>query len=195
MIVIVNTGGANISSITNALDRLDLKWCISDNPDTLLKAQRLILPGVGAAKASMDKIQKAELVDCIRSLKQPTMGICLGMQLLFEYSDEGGVSCLSCIPGKVSEIPKDKGLVIPHMGWNQLNISHETPLLKDVTEGSYVYFVHSYQAPVNEYTMATCEYGYKIPAVVQNGNFFGAQFHPEKSGLVGQQIIRNFAEI
>ena len=195
MIAIVNTGGANISSVVNAMNRLNIAADLTQDPDKIYQASKVIFPGVGAAKASMDKIKKAELVSVMRELKQPTLGICLGMQLLFERSDEGDTDCLGIIPGTVSKIPDTEGLSLPHMGWNRLIFDKPSPLLKGLEEGVYAYFVHSFQGPINAHTVASVEYGVKIPALVQRDNFFGAQFHPEKSAKNGEQILRNFIEL
>ncbi|SMF78294.1 imidazole glycerol phosphate synthase subunit HisH [Pseudobacteriovorax antillogorgiicola] len=192
MIAIVNTGGSNLSSVSNAIDRLDCPWIITQDPDIILKAEKVLLPGVGAARASMDKIIKAELSEMLPRLTQPTLGICLGMQLLFEGSDEGQTACLGMIPGRVTAIPRNEGLTLPHMGWNRLSFKSDSALLKNVEEGSFVYFVHSFQGPINQYTKAATHYGVEIPALVEKDNFFGAQFHPEKSAAIGQTMLRNF---
>lgn len=193
MIVIVDTGGANLSSVINALDRLNVKASVTTDPELILKASKVLFPGVGAARASMDRILKAELDGVMRELKQPTLGICLGMQLLFESSTEWDTACLGIIPGQVKEIPKADKLSLPHMGWNQLVFDQEdSPLLKQLDPGSYFYFVHSYEAPSSSYTVAHVNYGSQIPAIVAKDNYFGVQFHPEKSAENGQKILRNF---
>ena len=194
MIAIIDTGGANLSSVSNALDRLDRDWVITTDHEQIRSASHVILPGVGAAKDSMQRIRQANLVELIRSLKQPTIGICLGMQLLYEYSEEGQTECLGIIPGEVSHIPKQSGLSLPHMGWNQLvPRGGGSILLKDVpAEQNWFYFVHSYRGAVNEYTKATTNYGCEVTAIVEKDNFYGTQFHPEKSASAGEQILRNF---
>ncbi len=195
MIAIVDTGGANLSSVINALNRLHTKSLVTCQPDQIFKASKILFPGVGAAKASMDRIQKAELKHVMQELKQPVLGICLGMQLLFEGSTEGDTSCLGIIPGLVHQIPKHRDLSLPHMGWNRLRHDHDSLLLQHIDPGAYFYFVHSFQAPDSDYTVAHVNYGVKIPAIVEKDNYFGVQFHPEKSAKNGQLILRNFLEL
>ena len=192
MITIINCGGSNLASVCNALDRLDAPWQISNDPDQIFKADKVLLPGVGHASQAMAKIEKASLQDLLPKLTQPTLGICLGMQLLFESSEEGDTECLKIMPGRVHRIPESQGLSLPHIGWNRLLFQGRSDLLKGIDEGSFMYFVHSYQAPMGPETKAYCEYGCPVPAVVERDNFFGAQFHPEKSAQLGQKLLGNF---
>ena len=144
----------------------------------------------------MKRLQAKSLVDCVRALTQPVLGVCLGMQLLFEESEEdGGVKTLGLIPGRVALLPESPGVTVPHMGWNNLDIKRETPLLRGFDATTRFYFVHSFAGPVNEYTLASCEHGTSFAAVVQRGNFYGAQFHPERSGAAGAQLLKNFLEM
>ncbi|MCX6130386.1 MAG: imidazole glycerol phosphate synthase subunit HisH [Proteobacteria bacterium] len=192
MIAIVDTGVANIRSVANAVERSDRAYCITREASSIAQASHVILPGVGHARASMLRLEQLQLIETIRNLKQPVLGICLGMQILYEKTAEGPTDCLAIIPGQVEQI-KDFGLSLPHIGWNTLQFSQaHSPLLEGLQESCQVYFVHSFRAPMTEATQAFTEYGEKIPAVVSFKNFHGTQFHPERSGPIGQRIIRNF---
>jgi imidazole glycerol-phosphate synthase subunit HisH len=196
VIAIVNTGCANIASVRNACERLGMIPVVTTNPETILKMDHVILPGVGAAGAAMDRIRDRELFDCLRQVTKPMLGICLGMQLLFEKSTEGDVSCLGLIPGHVAKLVPKENLPVPHMGWNRLEFGSDRSLLgKGVAEGSFVYFVHSFVAPQGPHTRATFQYSGRFPAIVEFDNHFGVQFHPERSGEVGARILRNFLEL
>ncbi len=199
MIAIINAYGGNISSIVFGFERLQKKCVLTTDPDVIRSASHVILPGVATAKQSMNALQKFKLVELIRELKQPVLGICLGMQILYESSEEGEVDCLSLVPGKIvhlSKIQKSVALPFPQMGWNQLEINTEnSPLLKGVENYSYFYYVHSFAAPITTHTIASTEYGSRFTGIVQNRNFFGTQFHPERSGKIGERILQNFIEI
>lgn len=192
LIGIVDSGGANLASIQFAIQRAGFNSFLSADQAALEKADKLILPGVGAASLAMNNLQEKKLIDFLRNTNQPIMGICLGMQLLFEHSEEGNVNCLGLIPGKVKSIPKDDNFSIPHMGWNQLNQLNDCSLLRGIPENSYVYFVHSYYAEVSQYTLASCKYNVEVSAIVGQTGIWGCQFHPEKSGEIGTQIIKNY---
>jgi glutamine amidotransferase len=194
-LAIIDSGGANIASLQFAVQRLGIETDLTTDPARLKSASHVLLPGVGAAADCMSRLQSAGLVETIRQLKQPMLGICVGMQLLFESSEEGDVECLGVLPGRVRRFNDRNGLPIPHMGWNQLEFRRPSPLLNDIANGDYVYFVHSYAAPVSELTLAATEYGDQFAAVVQRGNVYGAQFHPERSAKVGAQLIKNFLEL
>lgn len=197
MITIIDYGAGNLFSVQNALNFLGLENQVSSDPDDLNRADGLILPGVGAFPLAMEKLRETGLVSCIQENAKikPLLGICLGMQMLFEESEEfTRTEGLSLIPGKVDKIVCP--YKIPHMGWNSLEITRKSPLLKGVSEGDSVYFVHSFMAYTSgENISAQCDYGVKVPALVERGNVFGAQFHPEKSGEVGLQILRNFGDL
>ena len=195
--VIVDSGGANIGSVSHALDRLGRSHIVSQDGAAIAAADKVIFPGVGAAAAAMLKVRQLGLFEVMGRLEQPVLGICLGMQLLFADSEEGGSDCLGIIAGSVTKIKAEPCLPLPHMGWNRLQfIETSHPLLRDVDTAAQVYFVHSYMAPLNQTTLAYCEYGQqKIPAIVQQGNYYGCQFHPEKSAAVGQTILRNFLDL
>ena len=194
-LVIIDSGGANIASLQMAVERLGVPADLTTDPERLRTASHVILPGVGAAADCMGRLRQAGLVDTIRELKQPLLGICVGMQLLFESSEEGDVPCLGLLPGRVQRLPHRAGLPVPHMGWNQLEFNRSTPLLNDIAAGDYVYFVHSYAAPLGEATLATTTYGNPFTAVVQRDNVYGAQFHPERSARIGAQLLRNFLRL
>ena len=198
MIAIIDSGGANIASVTFALERCGATATLTTDAEMIASADKVVLPGVGAAPVAMAQLQKAGLVDCIRGLTQPVLGICLGMQLLFERSEEGDTALLGLIPGTVGAFQPAPGLSIPHMGWNRLLPTAGTvanPLLKGIDDGAHVYFVHSYFAPVSGDTVAACRYGADFTALVAHGNFMGAQFHPERSGPIGGRILQNFLEL
>jgi glutamine amidotransferase len=194
-LAIIDSGGANIASLQFAVERLGLPSDLTTDPATLRAATHVILPGVGAAADCMGRLQNAGLVDTIRGLRQPLLGICVGMQLLFDSSEEGNVSCLGILPGRVQRFATRPELPVPHMGWNQLEFRTPSPLLADIQPGDHVYFVHSYAAPVSDLTVATASYGDPFTAIVQRGNVYGAQFHPERSAKVGAQLLQNFLRL
>ncbi|HWA24958.1 MAG TPA: imidazole glycerol phosphate synthase subunit HisH [Lacunisphaera sp.] len=195
MLAIVDSGGANIASVRFALERLGVASELTADPEVIRGAARVILPGVGSAQEGMKRLQGKGLVDCVRRLQQPVLGICLGMQLLFESSEEGDTPSLGLIPGKVARLPESPGVTVPHMGWNTLTMRPDTPLLQGFDAATRFYFVHSFAGPVNAFTLASCEHGTPFAAVVQRGNFSGVQFHPERSGAAGAQLLRNFLEL
>ena len=194
-LAIIDSGGANIASLMFALERLGVPSELTTDKQRLRSASHVILPGVGTAADCMARLEKADLTDAIRSLRQPLLGICVGMQLMFESSEEGDVQCLGLLPGRVRRFPDRAGLPVPHMGWNQVRSRKPTSLLSDIEDGAYVYFVHSYAAPVSELALATTDYGGEFTALVQRGNIFGAQFHPERSAKVGAQLLKNFLAV
>jgi glutamine amidotransferase len=191
-VVIVDGGGANIASLLFALERIGWRGQLSRDPATIRSAERVILPGVGAARSAMERLEGAGLADVLRGLRQPLLGICLGMQLLFDVSEEDATPCLGLIPGTVARLPDGPGRPVPHMGWNELSLTRASPLLEGVPEGSHCYFVHSYAAPEVPSTVATTDYGVRFSSVVVRGNFMGTQFHPERSGPTGSRILANF---
>jgi glutamine amidotransferase len=194
MITVVDSGGANLSSVLFALERLGVKTRLSRDPDEIRKSPKVLLPGVGAAAAAMDTLRERELVECLRGLKQPVLGICLGMQILFERSEEGDADCLGVIPGRVGRLAAQPGLPIPHMGWNRVrSVSGGCALLDEGEE--FFYFVHSFAAPLCPAVKGVADYGVEVPAVVERGNWFGAQFHPERSGAPGHRFLERFARL
>ncbi len=194
-VAIVANGGANIASLRFALDRLGASSQLTGDPDELRRAPRVILPGVGAAADAMERLRALHLAEVIPTLRQPVLGICLGMQLLFASSDEGDTACLGLIPGRVGRFPRRDGLPVPHMGWNQVHVRAPSPLFAGLDPDSYLYFVHSYAAPVGPWTLATTDYGGEFSAVVRHENFHGAQFHPERSSRAGSRVLANFLEL
>jgi glutamine amidotransferase len=193
-VAIIDNGGANIASLRFALDRLGVSSLVTSDAEAIRRAPRVILPGVGAAGDAMERLRAAGLASLIPQLTQPVLGICLGMQLLFVSSEEGETGCLGLIPARVTRFPDRRGLPVPHMGWNQVRARASSPLLRGVDDGAYVYFVHSYCAPVGPWTDATTDYGGEFSALVRHRNFMGAQFHPERSSQAGQRLLANFLE-
>ena len=201
MIGIIDYDAGNIRSVEKALAALHEEAVLSRDPKTLLAADKLILPGVGAFGDAMDNLKKYGLDEVIHEAVDrqiPLLGICLGLQLLFEESEESpGVEGLGILKGKIKRIPDEDGLKVPHIGWNSLHLEHDGRLFQNIPENSYVYFVHSYylEAQDPEIVKASTEYGVHIHASVEKGNVFACQFHPEKSSETGLQILKNFAEI
>lgn len=191
-VVLIDSGGANIGSVMYALERLGVQARLTADPARIVAAERVILPGVGAAGTAMALLRERGLVEVIRGLTQPLLGICLGMQLLFDASEEGEVECLGLIPGRVSALRPAPGIRVPHMGWNRLDRLRDDPLLAGLADDAQAYFVHGYAAPVNAYTLASSTHGDTFAAVVRRGNCWGAQFHPERSADVGARLLANF---
>jgi imidazole glycerol-phosphate synthase subunit HisH len=194
-LVIIDSGGANIASLRFAFERLQCAPVVSADPDTVRNATHVVLPGVGAAADAMARLRRAGLVDVVPALRQPVLGICLGMQLLFERSDEGDTTCLGAIPGSATRMRSEPDRPVPHMGWNQLRIERNGRLLDQVESGEYAYFVHSYAVGVSSATVASCNYGREFSAVVERDNFHGTQFHPERSAGTGARILSNFLSL
>lgn len=191
-LAIIDSGGANIASVKFACQRLGADPVFTDDPDEVRRAERVILPGVGTAAAAMAQLEHTGLADCIRGLTQPVLGICLGMQLLFDSSAEGDTPCLGIIPGRLERLAAAPGLRIPHMGWNTARAVRDDPLLAGLEAAPWFYFVHSYAAPISDHSLATSEHGKAFSAVVGRGNFRGVQFHPERSAADGARLLRNF---
>lgn len=193
-VVIVASGGANIASLQFALERLNTPSRVAAHPAAIRDATHVILPGVGAAADAMVRLRRNRLDELLPELRQPVLGICLGMQLLFGASEEGPTRCLGIIPGSASRIADAPGRPVPHIGWNTLVIERESALLAGLQTGDYAYFVHSYALPVSRATVAAALYGTAFSACVEWNNFFGVQFHPERSAAVGARVLRNFLE-
>jgi glutamine amidotransferase len=191
-VAIIDSGGANITSLRVALGRLGAESVVTSDADVIRRATRVLLPGVGAAHDAMARLRISGLDRVIPSLKQPLLGVCLGMQLLFDSSEEGPAKGLGVIPGSVDRLRPAPGLPVPHMGWNQLVQTKPDPLLDGISGLDYVYFVHGFAAQVGEHTVASVDYGGNLTAVARHGNFCGTQFHPERSGTVGARILSNF---
>lgn len=199
-VVVIDSGGANLASLLFALQRLGARAAVSTDAARIRSATHVLLPGVGAAHDAMARLRAAGLDQLLPTLKQPLLGICLGMQLLFDTSEEAasGASqtpCLGVVPGRVQRMRAGPGLPVPHMGWNQIEPLADDPLFDGIQRGDYVYFVHSYAAPIGERTLAATDYGSPFTAVVRRGNFRGVQFHPERSAAVGARLLGNFLAI
>jgi len=192
-LVIVDTGCANLASVKFAFDRLGVDAAITHDADTILSADKVILPGVGSAPFAMKSIYNKGLFPVLKTLEQPVMGICLGMQLIFETLEEGGetIPGLGLVPGQVTSLDT-KGKPSPHMGWNTLRRESDDPLLEGINDNDYAYFVHSFAASVSVITLASTEYGSPFSAIVRHNNVYGCQFHPERSSKVGARILENF---
>ena len=193
---IVHLGAGNTASVLFALERLGAKAVVTADPQTIADAERLVLPGVGAAAYAMRRMGELGLTDVIKAFPRPLIGLCLGQQLLFETSTEnGGAEMLGLIPGQVTAMVPAPDRPVPHMGWTRLDDLADDPLLEGVEAGAYVYFVHSFVCPPSPATLATADYGVKVPAIVRTGNRWGCQFHPERSARPGAQILKNFLEL
>jgi glutamine amidotransferase len=193
-VAIIKYNAGNIYSVVNALRRLGIEPTITDNAEELQSADRVLFPGQGNAKTTMDYIRSHRLDEIIRGLRQPVLGICVGMQLLCRHSEEGDTDCIGIFPADVVRFrPQTHEEKVPAMGWNSL---HElsTPLLDGIAEGDFTYFVHSFYVPKGDYTIATTNYIVPYSAAIHRDNFWATQFHPEKSGKVGEQILRNFLD-
>ena len=193
--VIIDSGGANLASLQFALQRLGASAAVTTDSTAITRARRVILPGVGAAADAMQRLRSAGIAELLPTLKQPVLGICLGMQLLFSRSEEGSTDCLGILPETVRRLKPSPGLPVPHMGWNQLAPLKDDPILEGIAANDYVYFVHSYAVPVSAITLASTDYGIAVSAVVRKGNFWGAQFHPERSAGTGARLLANFLRL
>ncbi len=194
-VVILDTGCANLLSVKSSIKRLGYDPVVSRDADVVLRADKLFLPGVGTAQAVMDQIRERDLLELIQACTQPVLGICLGMQILGSHSDENlGVKTLGIIDQPVLKMT-DHGLPLPHMGWNRVYAKAGDRLFRDIEDGAYFYFVHSYAMPVCTNTLAQANYGEPFTAAVQKDNFFGVQFHPERSGAAGAKLLKNFLEM
>lgn len=198
-LALIDAGGANLGSVRYALERLGARPRLVRDADALGSPTRIILPGVGAAAPSMQLLRTRGLADALRASTVPLLGVCVGMQLLFEASAEGEVECLGLLPGRVEAIAGGPGLRVPHMGWNTLHHRAASPLLAGIDEGAYAYFVHSFAVPVTPATapvvLAETTHGAPFAAVVGQGHRFGAQFHPERSSAVGLRLLQNFLDL
>jgi len=191
--VIVDSGGANISSLRFALGRLGCAAPLSADPELIRGASHVFLPGVGAVDDAMRRLERSGLAEVVKALRQPVLGICLGMQLLFEASEEdGGRNCLGLIPGCVARIPAGPDRPVPHMGWNLTSLAADCPLFAGLQGAAHFYYVHSYAVPPGPDTVAVADYGGEFTAVVSRGNFHGTQFHPERSGPAGARVLASF---
>lgn len=192
-VAVVSYGAGNVASVQFALERLGATVRLTADPVEIAEAERVILPGVGAAGYAMSRLAALNLIAPLRAFERPLLGVCLGQQLLFERSDEGdGVELLGFIPGAVKRLEPAGDLPVPHMGWSRLTRDHVDPLLAGVEDGAYAYFVHGFVCPDGPATVARADYGGPVPAVVRSANRWGCQFHPERSAQAGATILKNF---
>ena len=194
MIAIIDYKMGNLRSVENALKRLGAEFCVTADPAIIRAADKVLLPGVGNAAEAMHNLREAGLVEVIRSLRRPVLGICVGMQVMCRHSEEGDVDCLNIFDARVKRFTPSAEVKVPHMGWNKIG-NLDTKLFKGLEGGSYVYFVHSYYPELCPDTIATSSHGVMFSAALKYENFYGTQFHPEKSGDVGERIIENFLNL
>lgn len=196
MIAIIDYDTGNLRSVCNALERIGAKYCVTDDVAVIRSADKVLLPGVGEASSAMSKLKERGLCNVIKELTQPVLGICIGMQLMCMHSEEGDVDCLGIFPTAVRRFVADRehGVKVPHMGWNRIN-NLKSPLFKNIDEGAFVYFVHSFAPDVCDEAVSLSCNGRQFASALAKGNFYGTQFHPEKSGDVGEQILKNFIEL
>ena len=193
-VVLVDAGGSNIGSVRYALQRLGVDAELTGDATTIRAADRVILPGVGAAAVCMARLRELDLVDVLRTLEKPLLGVCVGVQLVFAHSEDDDTPCLGLLPGRVRKLHAAPGIRVPHMGWNTLQRRRGGSLVEGIADGDHAYFVHSYAAAVDDDCLCSSEHGQRFAAVVQRGNVAGAQFHPERSGAVGARLLKNFIE-
>ncbi|MDX1516152.1 MAG: imidazole glycerol phosphate synthase subunit HisH [Woeseiaceae bacterium] len=191
-VAIIDSGGANIASLRYAFQRLGVDATLTVDAERIRNARRVVLPGVGAARDAMQRLRDAGLVDVIRALQQPLLGICLGMQLLADASEEENVDCLGILPGIAARLPADVEHPVPNMGWCRIERFADHPLLGGIASGEYFYFLHSYALPVADETLASADHATPFSAVVARGNVMAAQFHPERSSAAGARLLGNF---
>ncbi|MCH8928864.1 MAG: imidazole glycerol phosphate synthase subunit HisH [Candidatus Marinimicrobia bacterium] len=194
MIGLIDYGGGNITSVSNALDRLGVNYVKGSTPSDFAGVDKIIFPGVGEAKTAMDAIGKGDLIPYITSLEIPFLGICIGLQILFDYTDERSTKCMGIIQGKLKKFDS-KDNKVPQIGWNRVLFSDDSPLFHGIEDGAYFYFVNSYYAPEIPETIAITEYGINFSSVVNKDNYYGVQFHTEKSGEIGEKLLKNFIEL
>jgi len=194
MIALIDYGAGNLKSVANALNDLQTEYIITDKSDEINSAEKVIFPGVGEATSAMNKLIEKDIVEAIKSTSKPLLGICLGMQLLATFSEERNTKCLDVIKTVVKQFDNSQ-LKVPHMGWNKIEYNTQNKLFNNVNSGENFYFANSYYVPINEFTIASTNYGIIFSAALNKNNFYGVQFHPEKSGKVGLQILRNFIEL
>jgi glutamine amidotransferase len=193
-VVIVDAGGANTGSVRYAIERLGVNALLTTDAATIRGSARVILPGVGTAAAVMRRLRELELVDTLRTLRQPLLGICVGMQILFERSREGDVECLGLLRGDVERLPTSADARVPHTGWSRIKPVRGSTLFEAADEGAFAYFVHGFAAAPSRDCIALCEHAWPFAAAVERGNVAGVQFHPERSGAFGARVLRRFVE-
>lgn len=194
MIAMIDYGAGNTASVANVLKQLNAEFVLTNEKQKIIEADKIILPGVGEASSAMNKLKELYLIDTIKNLSKPFLGICLGMQLLCEKTDEGNVECLGLIPAHVKRFDDDK-VKVPHMGWNDIRQLNDKAIFNKIKENTFFYFAHSYYVPENEFSTSVCNYGINFSSSIKYKNFYGVQFHPEKSAEQGIQIIKNFLDL
>ena len=194
MIGLVDYGTGNLTSVANSLDRLKVGYFKGSNASELSRADKIIFPGIGEAKTAMDSIEKQDLISHIKSLQIPFLGICIGLQILFDHTEERDRDCIGVIGGDIKKF-NDNSLKIPQIGWNKVSIKVDSPLFHGIEDEAYFYFVNSYYAPLVSETIAVSEYGIDFTSALQKENFYAVQFHTEKSGLIGEKLLKNFVEL
>lgn len=193
-VAIIDSGGANIASLRFAFGRLGVNAVLTTDAGRIRSADRVVLPGVGAAAAAMRRLRDSRLDELIPTLEQPVLGICLGMQLLADASEEGGAECLGVLPGTAGRLAASPDTPVPHMGWSRVSMTRRHPLFRGIEDGSFFYFLHSYALPVADYALATAKHSAIFTAVLAHRNFFAAQFHPERSSAAGARLLSNFLD-
>jgi len=194
VIGIIDYGAGNIRSLGNALERLGKPFFVSQEIDRLQSAEKLILPGVGEARSAMEALNRVGLLEWLKTVRVPYLGICIGMQILFEHSDERDTACLGIVPGRVARFDETR-VKVPHMGWNSVSLETPSPLFQGIRDGEYFYFVHSYGAPPVSGAIGLSKYGRPFSSAVHYNNYYGVQFHAEKSGKAGLQVLKNFVDL
>jgi imidazole glycerol-phosphate synthase subunit HisH len=194
MIAIIDYGAGNVASVANAIEKLGKEFVITNNEYTIYKAEKIIFPGVGEASFAIRQLHLLNLFSFIRMIKKPMLGICLGMQLMCEFSDEGNTSCLGIFPGR-NVMFDSKLCTVPHMGWNEVKQIKQSKLFDGIKDNEFFYFAHSYYLPVNEFTTSTANHSVDVTASIEKDNFYGVQFHPEKSGEAGLHFFNNFINL
>ncbi len=194
MIAVIDYGAGNILSVQNSLKRVNAEYIITDRLDEIKRANKIILPGVGDASYAMSQLRERGLVDIIKDCTTPLLGICVGMQLLCQYTEEGNSECLGIVPNRIRKLVYDGENKVPNVGWCEVK-SLKTDLFKGINEGDFLYYVHSFAADVNKYTICQSEHSEPFSGAIGLRNFYGCQFHPEKSGAIGEKIIKNFLQL
>jgi imidazole glycerol-phosphate synthase subunit HisH len=194
MIAIIDYGAGNVASVANAVEKLGKEFVITNNEYAICKSEKIIFPGVGEASFAIKQLHLLNIFSFIRMIKKPMLGICLGMQLMCEFSEEGNTSCLGIFPGR-NERFDDKLGKVPHMGWNEVKQIKESKLFEGIKDNEFFYFANSYYLPVTENTTSKANHGVDFSATLEKNNFYGVQFHPEKSGDAGLKLFKNFIEL
>ena len=194
-VAIIDSIGSNLASLKFALDRIKINFIVTNEVTQIRNSSHIILPGVGAAKNAMNKLSQQEIIETITTLSQPTLGICLGMQIFMEHSEEDDTSCLGVFGDSCKLFENQENYPVPHMGWNTIELESSSNLSKGINSGTHFYFVHSYYVPLNSQTIASTTYSKKFSSIIQKDNFVGTQFHPEKSGEQGSILLKNFTNL